>query len=685
MDAREGCPVIDGGTGLHPAEARPDSLLWVRALKLPFFQRNDNLPFELSGKPDRVSQTLFGKYGEDKRWEALDAISSPNQPVWHKRLLLWTLASESPEMRERAWELLDHQRLEFELLVQELSCPMWQVRVGAIRLIAKSGRLDVVRMLIAGIEDYHQNVIDETKRSLNRLIENAKARAGRGELSSSEVSDALHTLFQPLYASKRSPRFQALQFLFKIAPLDERQFWDMYLGLELQQYSVLHEEFIRYQREGSLDVLYRGLLQQNEAIIERLTGFIAVAVRNSGENVNFHLQALQRLRREDFVKLAIVLQHYRILVEFQGLIKHMNPPERIVLFDLLEAVGAEQNLNFLLRCLDLDDSKIRIRVLKILGESPHVGLRPEVFDFLTDSDEQLLLATLRYLQKKGDLSILGKITHLTRSKKKKVRNGVIDTMFKISRDSLLRDFDKIPHPRRIKVLNQLQKMKPAFLEEMRGLGESPEESDRLKFLKILDAEETETAVPIYREMTRDTNPKVRSLAVMGFKRIEDDTERYRLIKPYFKDGDPRVRANAVELLPDSRPENGEMVSIARSFAQSKHLREKANSIAKLINWGFREYESNLIAMLDSDDEWTKTSALWVLGETDLPHLTGRLREAANDPRPHVREMAVRGIGLKGSEDDLRALMPFLKDPERNVRLAAQNALRNRLHLSFEIA
>jgi HEAT repeat protein len=647
--------------------------------------RKEKLPFALTGKPDRISQTMFGKYGEEKRWEALDAISMPGQSYWQKRLLLWTLANENIEMRERSWEILDNLQIEYDLLINELSCPMWQVRLGVIRLLAKSGRLDTIRLLIAGIEDYHPNVVDETKRSLVRLIDNAKIRKLNGELPRDEAQDALNALYQPLYTSKRSARFQAIQFLFKVAPLDEDLFWEMYIHLDLPQYTVLHEEFIRYQKEGSLEVLYRGLMQKDEALKERLTNFLAVAVRNSGDNVNYHLNALRKMERSEFVSVAHVLQHYRILVEFQGLIKHMNPAERIILFDLLEAVGAEQNLSFLLRCLQLDDSRIRIRVLKILGESQTLGLRTEVYEFLTDSDEQVLLATLRYLQKKGDLSIVEKISHLTRSKKKKVKQGVNSTMFKITRDHLLQDFNNLSPLRRMKILTMLKKMKPKFFEEIIYLSESPEESDRIKYLKILEAETLKKAVPEYRRLSQDPNAKVRAQAIMGLGRINDTEILFKMIKPFFKDPDGRVRANSVELMPEARPANEEIIRMVKNAVQSDTLREKANAISKLLKWDYPEYEKPLIEMLNSDDEWIKSSALWVVGENNLPHLVGRLREAANDGRSHVREMAVRGIGKRGTEEDLRALMPYLQDPDRNVRVAAQKALRARLQLSFEIA
>lgn len=596
------------------------------------------------------------------------------------------LASENPDMRERCWEILDHSKVDFDMLMNELACPMWQVRVGVIRLLSKSGRLDIVRYLISGIEDYHQNVVDETKASMHTLVKNAHERRANNELPREEVEDALEALFQPLYASKRSPRFQALQFLFKVAPLDEDLFWEMYLNLELPQYTLFHEELVHYQGEGSLEVLYRGMLQPNESVVSRLAGFLSMAVRNSGDNVTHHLNAIRKLPRDSFVKVAFVLQHYRILVEFQGLIKHMNPPDRIVLFDLLEAVGAEQNLAFLLRCLQLDDSRIRIRVLKILGESESLGLRHEVFEFLTDTDEQVLLATLRYLQKKGDLSILEKISHLTRSKKKKVRQGVVTTMFKIVKEMLLTNFDTFTKQKRNKILKWLQKMKPNFFKEIVYLSESPDETDRIRYLTMLEADELSDAMAEYRRLSKDQNPKVRATSIRGFERVKDDETRFRLARPFYDDPDPRVRANAIEMLPNERPVNEEMIEIAKSAAKSKDRRVRSNALAKLLNWEFKEYEDQLVEQLNSNDEWQKASALWVLGVSkDTDHLINHLRDAANDKRSSVREMAVRGIGLKGSEEDLRALMPFLQDPDRNVRLATQKALRNRLNLSFEIA
>ncbi|MGC9326366.1 MAG: hypothetical protein ACP5I1_01910, partial [Candidatus Hinthialibacter sp.] len=458
-------------------------------MKFPFRDGQDDAFITPSENPDRLSQRLFGKYGEEKRWEAIDELSTAGQSVWSKRLFLWMLSSEDPEIKERVWQILHYTDFDLDLLIHELSSPFWAVRAAAIRLIANSGRLDLVRLIICGLEDYHPKVVEETFAGLEALIQHAKERKVRGELKQDEIQDAFTILFQLVYYSKRSPRFQGIPLLFQAAPLDEDLFWKKYLELDLPQYTILHEEFLRCQQSGSLTVLYRGLLQRDESIRERIANFLSTSIRSGGSSVNHHLAALRELTREDFNRIAIVLQKHRLLVEFQGLIKHIAPPERIILFDLLEAVGAEQNLSFFLRCLQLDDSRIRIRVLKILGDSPNLGLRNEAFEFLTDSDEQVLLATLRYLQKKGDLSILERIAPLTRSTKKKVKQGVVGAMFKIMKDNLLRKFDRLSTQKRKKILSSLTKMKPDFFQEISSLRESPDEAERIKFIKMLECED----------------------------------------------------------------------------------------------------------------------------------------------------------------------------------------------------
>ena len=241
---------------------------------------------------------------------------------------------------------------------------------------------------------------------------------------------------------------------------------------------------------------------------------------------------------------------------------------------------------------------------------------------------------------------------------------------------------KISSTKREKILSQLTKMKPDFFEEISYLSTSEEVSDRIMYIKMLPMHTFTETISELKRMSLDREPKVRSCAVSAFSRIEADEDRCEVIEPFLTDSDARVRANAIELLPDY-PSNG-YEKILRKAVGSTVNREKANAIQKLLVWGNDDIEPDLVEMLDSEDEWVKASGLWVVGNTETPQFVNRLRQGANDLRAPVREMAVRGLGKKGSEEDIRALMPFLQDPERKVRVVAQQALRGRLNLNFEI-
>src|SRR5205085_10580382 len=54
------------------------------------------------------------------------------------------------------------------------------------------------------------------------------------------------------------------------------------------------------------------------------------------------------------------------------------------------------------------------------------------------------------------------------------------------------------------------------------------------------------------------------------------------------------------------------------------------------------------------------------------------RDYLKDASPGVRAGAARGLGMHGSPDDVPAIVPLLKDPEKAVRLDAVKALQ-RLH------
>jgi HEAT repeat protein len=100
--------------------------------------------------------------------------------------------------------------------------------------------------------------------------------------------------------------------------------------------------------------------------------------------------------------------------------------------------------------------------------------------------------------------------------------------------------------------------------------------------------------------------------------------------------------------------------------------------------GYQDFEISLIQMLSDPDEWTRASAVWVLGEIEAPHLVHMIEKKLDDSSPAVRENAVRALGKQGSEEKIRQMTEFLEDSDRRVREAAREVMRKRLKLSYEI-
>jgi len=118
-----------------------------------------------------------------------------------------------------------------------------------------------------------------------------------------------------------------------------------------------------------------------------------------------------------------------------------------------------------------------------------------------------------------------------------------------------------------------------------------------------------------REMMSDPNPHVRA---RGVELLENDLKQtkvspevaLRLITPFLKDADNRVRANAAKLLYNYQP------------------REAFNAIA---------------TMISSTDEWMQLSAAWVLGEIRAPESAELLLRYAVHPNLHIQKRVIKSL------------------------------------------
>jgi HEAT repeat protein len=123
------------------------------------------------------------------------------------------------------------------------------------------------------------------------------------------------------------------------------------------------------------------------------------------------------------------------------------------------------------------------------------------------------------------------------------------------------------------------------------------------------------------------------------------------------DADPRVRANAIEVLETRREVN--CLPILAQRAQSAHNRERANAIKALHRMKVSTASAQLLAMLRDPRSEHKISALWALRQIGFWQLLNEVGKLAKgDENMKVRRYAL-GV-LRGVAE----LMESRQQPEQ---------------------
>ena len=164
-------------------------------------------------------------------------------------------------------------------------------------------------------------------------------------------------------------------------------------------------------------------------------------------------------------------------------------------------------------------------------------------------------------------------------------------------------------------------------------------ADRLKAMQVVHELELESQMgSAVLELCADEHAKVRSKAVsllIGVSHLAPDA----LIDRLLIDPDPRVRANAIEVL-ESRF-HAQWVPILVERARHGTNRERGNAIKVLHRLKASAFASALAAMLRDTRPEHRVSGMWVLRQTNWWGLIGDVGKMARaDPSVAVRRYAL---------------------------------------------
>lgn len=154
-----------------------------------------------------------------------------------------------------------------------------------------------------------------------------------------------------------------------------------------------------------------------------------------------------------------------------------------------------------------------------------------------------------------------------------------------------------------------------------------------------------------RQMINDQNPRVRSkgLEVIEAELIEDNEDSEvaeRLLEPFIKENDNRVRSTALKILYRYNPQ-------------------------KAID--------NIREMLESDNKWMRISAAWVLGEVaPTPEIVDILMTNVNSEDRHLRKRILNSLQcvLRTEKDIDAKTKKHIKDTLRNHNIDVEGDEEN---------
>lgn len=262
------------------------------------------------------------------------------------------------------------------------------------------------------------------------------------------------------------------------------------------------------------------------------------------------------------------------------------------------------------------------------------------------ADERVARMAARHLSRQRGAEANGELLRRLAGAAASVRPVIARRIARRSFESLWARYDAMPVPQRTKALTAMCKLLDETVTHLRNRLLAGPAPVRLRALAMVG--EAQLA-PIVREAIfeccRFEEARVRSKAVLLLQHIacESTDERLdTLLDDALVDADPRVRANAIEVL--ERTGRRELRPLLEARGRLGRNRERANAIKALDTLGLADSRDGLFDMLRDTREAHRLSAVWAVEETGQWKLLDEVvRLARTDTSLKVRRNALSSV------------------------------------------
>jgi HEAT repeat protein len=281
----------------------------------------------------------------------------------------------------------------------------------------------------------------------------------------------------------------------------------------------------------------------------------------------------------------------------------------------------------------------RLRLLRIAARRKR-GTSTELLKaLLLDADERIVRMAVREIVRRRPPDFENVLLQRMTSAPDSVRRIIGRAIGQVGFDHFWQRFDQLDLATRKSAGRAMIKLLPdAPLRLARRLASGAIEQ-RIKAMQIVqDLELAEQLRDAILPLCTHANAKVRSKAVAVLRELTNPAPQ-NVIDGMLSDPDPRVRANAIEVIEARR--QTEYVPVLAERARSSHHRERANAIKALHRLRVTSAGNALLGMLRDERAEHRIAGMWVLREIgwwQLLNEVGRL--AKEDGNLRVRRYAL---------------------------------------------
>ncbi len=163
-----------------------------------------------------------------------------------------------------------------------------------------------------------------------------------------------------------------------------------------------------------------------------------------------------------------------------------------------------------------------------------------------------------------------------------------------------------------------------------------------RVLEIVDAvSDCKRLVPILMKLQWHPESRIRSKVALLLVRAHRNAD---WLAQQLANDDPRVRANAIEGMLDTRPGEKELALLWEA-SKDKHHRVASTALLVLIKNGQEKAKGQLAQMAGSISELARAAAAWAMGMTGDPAWMGELHKMIKQDKGAARRMALKASVL----------------------------------------